>query len=141
MSSLKPVTAGILVRDGKILLAQRDNNDTAGGLWEFPGGSVEKNETPDMCILIELKEEIDMDVSALCLYDAIPTDWGGIILIYLCDGKGTPKPIECQDVQWVAPERLLDYKTHKSDLQMMRRISKNSKAFFAHFYKCRDEQA
>lgn len=137
MSSLKPVTAGIIVRDGKILLAQREKEDSAGGLWEFPGGGVEKNETPDMCIVRELKEEIDMDVKALSLYEAIPTDWGGIILIYLCVGYGTPKPIECQDIRWVAPEDLLLYPTHKSDLQMMRRISNNPRAFMAHYDKCK----
>lgn len=140
MGSLKPITAGILVRDGKILLAKRYDDDTAGGLWEFPGGGVERDETPDFCIVRELKEEIDMDVSPISLYDAISTDWGGIILIYLCEGKGVPKPIECQAIKWVKPEELLDYPTHKSDLQMMKRISSNPKAFFKFYNKCKKEQ-
>ena len=57
------VTAAIIVRDGKFLIAQRKlNDDIFGGLWEFPGGKVEDGETPEECMSRELKEELDIEV-------------------------------------------------------------------------------
>ena len=57
------VTAAIIMRDGKFLIAQRKMNDNIfGGLWEFPGGKVEDGETPEECMSRELKEELDIEV-------------------------------------------------------------------------------
>ena len=57
------VTAAILEKDDKILIAQRKSeNDLFGGLWEFPGGKIERDETPEECMARELNEELNIEV-------------------------------------------------------------------------------
>jgi 8-oxo-dGTP diphosphatase len=57
------VTAAILHRDGKIIIAQRKSSDHLAGKWEFPGGKIEPGETPEECLARELKEELGIDTA------------------------------------------------------------------------------
>jgi 8-oxo-dGTP diphosphatase len=59
---LTRVTAAILVHNDRILIAQRRDPDNLAGKWEFPGGKIEHNETPQQCLIREMKEEFDIDV-------------------------------------------------------------------------------
>ncbi|WP_299013547.1 (deoxy)nucleoside triphosphate pyrophosphohydrolase [uncultured Photobacterium sp.] len=52
------VVAGVIEKDGKYLLAQRFDHASQGGLWEFPGGKVETDETPEQALERELLEEL-----------------------------------------------------------------------------------
>lgn len=56
------VTAALMIRDGKILIAQRGGGEKLGGKWEFPGGKIEENESPEFCLKRELREEFGIDV-------------------------------------------------------------------------------
>ena len=56
------MTAAILVHNDRILIAQRRDPDNLAGKWEFPGGKIEHNETPQQCLIREMKEEFDIDV-------------------------------------------------------------------------------
>src|SRR5690606_28936220 len=53
--------------DGRVLIAQRPEGKQLAGLWEFPGGKVEKGETPEACLIRELHEEIGVETQAACL--------------------------------------------------------------------------
>lgn len=57
------VVAAIIEKDGKILLAQRDNSSDQAGLWEFPGGKVEPNESQPQALARELLEELSIIAS------------------------------------------------------------------------------
>jgi len=57
------VTAAIFVNDGMLLIAKRKPTGRLPNLWEFPGGKIEPNETPEACLKRELKEEFDVDVT------------------------------------------------------------------------------
>jgi 8-oxo-dGTP diphosphatase len=57
------VTAAIMTNDEKIIIAKRKSTGNLPDKWEFPGGKVEINETPEQCLQRELKEEFDIDVS------------------------------------------------------------------------------
>jgi 8-oxo-dGTP diphosphatase len=57
------VTAAMLVKDNKIIIAKRGPDDRLAHKWEFPGGKIEMNETPEQCLKREMKEEFDIDVS------------------------------------------------------------------------------
>lgn len=56
------VVAGIIYKDNKFLIAQRNFKKHQGGLWEFPGGKVEKNETYEEALIREIKEELNADI-------------------------------------------------------------------------------
>ena len=57
------VTAAILIKDGRIIIARRRSADHQGDKWEFPGGKIEPGETPEQCLQREIKEELDIEVS------------------------------------------------------------------------------
>ena len=56
------VTAAIIERDGKVLLAKRSSTSSLPNKWEFPGGKVESGETPEECLKRELWEEFEIKV-------------------------------------------------------------------------------
>src|SRR6476620_2778989 len=56
------VSAGLVFRDGKLLITQRHADAHLGGLWEFPGGKRECNETFESCLARELREELGIEV-------------------------------------------------------------------------------
>ena len=62
MREIVKVTAAILEKDGRILIDQRNSKYHLTGKWEFPGGKIETNETPEECLARELKEEFDIEV-------------------------------------------------------------------------------
>ena len=54
------VTAAIIEKDGKVLTARRKSGKHLAGYWEFPGGKIEGNETPEECLHRELLEEFNI---------------------------------------------------------------------------------
>ena len=57
------VTAALLIKNNRILIAKRKHSDKLSGKWEFPGGKIEEGETPEECLKRELKEELNIDIS------------------------------------------------------------------------------
>ena len=106
----RKVCAALIQKDGRFLVAQRRLNDRFGGLWEFPGGSREAGESLEACVKREMQEELGVGVEVkkelATFEDEIPTLK---ICVHLFDCnivKGTPQPIECQALRWVALEGL-----------------------------------
>lgn len=56
------VVTGIIYKDDKFLIAQRNLKKAQGGLWEFPGGKLEVGETPEDALVREIKEEFNADI-------------------------------------------------------------------------------
>lgn len=56
------VVAGVIYKNNKFLIAQRNLKKAQGGLWEFPGGKVEKNESYESSLIREIKEELNADI-------------------------------------------------------------------------------
>lgn len=61
------VTAAIIENAaGEILIAQRPlHHKIAGGLWEFPGGKLEVGETPEQCLIREIREELGVEIDII----------------------------------------------------------------------------
>ncbi|MBV9558776.1 MAG: 8-oxo-dGTP diphosphatase MutT [Pseudolabrys sp.] len=107
--------------DGRVLIAERPAGKTMAGLWEFPGGKVEDGERPEETLIRELKEELGITVSEPCLAPltfashAYP-DFHLLMPLYVCRRwEGTVAPQEGQQVTWVKPNRLRDYKMPPAD--------------------------
>jgi 8-oxo-dGTP diphosphatase len=84
---IKKVVAGIIFKDNKILIAQRKGGKH-DGLWEFPGGKIEENETPIEALKRELIEELDINVSIKEFFCNTVYDYGDFILdmdCYICE--------------------------------------------------------
>ena len=65
---LMPVVAAALIdRRGRVLMQQRPPGKTLAGLWEFPGGKVERGESPEVALVRELDEELGIGVTPTTL--------------------------------------------------------------------------
>lgn len=78
------VAAALVDADGRVLLAQRPAHKPMAGLWEFPGGKVGTDETPEAALVRELKEELGIATSVGCLYPA------GFVTHRLSGSSGQP---------------------------------------------------
>ncbi len=65
------VSAAIIFRDGKLLIAQRHTASHLGGLWEFPGGKREPGETSEQCLVREIREELGVEISVGELFEEV----------------------------------------------------------------------
>ena len=116
------VTAAVLRRDGKILLAKRLSKGLLGGMWEFPGGKVENGETLAACLVREIREELGTEIQvgeALGIYRHAYTHFRITLHAFLCElTEGEPKPIEAAALAWVDPAELGNYPMGKVDRQI-----------------------
>lgn len=104
---MKTTTAAIISKNGKYLIAKRKAGGVVGGKWEFPGGKVEKGETPKSALARELREELDIRADIGDFFDEHlhKYDTGDIrCLAYVIDffmGKIELK--EHDELKWVFP--------------------------------------
>ena len=66
---MKEVTAAIILKENKVLIAQRAPGENSAGKWEFPGGKLEPGETPKECLKREIREELDIEIEVLDFFD------------------------------------------------------------------------
>ena len=107
--------------DGRVLLARRPEGKTMAGLWEFPGGKVHPDETPEAALIRELREELAIDVAASCLAPFSfashrYADFHLLMPLYVCRvWQGQATALEGQELAWVRPARLADYSMPPAD--------------------------
>ena len=116
------VAACVLVRtDGHILLARRPAGRALAGLWEFPGGKVEKNEEPEAALIRELKEELGIDIARadlkpLTFVSHAYADFHLLMPLYLSERwQGDAAGLEGQELAWARPNGLHDYAMPPAD--------------------------
>ena len=68
------VAAAIMIDQGKVFATQRGYGEFKDG-WEFPGGKIEPEETPEAAIVREIKEELDTEVQVVKLLDTVEYDY------------------------------------------------------------------
>lgn len=107
------VTAAALIdAQSRIFVQRRPEGKSMGGLWEFPGGKIEPNETPEMAIIRELREELGIETEAACLAPASFStgqigDRALLLLLYVCrKWEGQVVPTEASAHQWLPSHQL-----------------------------------
>src|SRR5690348_11765277 len=68
---LVEVSAALIFRQGKILIARRPADTHLGGLWEFPGGKREPDETFEQCLAREVQEELGVKIAVGELFETV----------------------------------------------------------------------
>jgi 8-oxo-dGTP diphosphatase len=122
------VTAAIIHHDGKILIARRKADAPYPLLWEFPGGKVEKNEDPRICVVRELKEELDIAIEVESIYDVVYYRYPEkpvLVLAYRCRWiGGSVKDLDVTEHRWVLPEHLEQFDFLPADLPLIQRLNR-----------------
>ena len=126
----RQVTAAVIEKDGKILIARRRKGRTLGGRWEFPGGKIEPGETAEACLKRELKEEFEIEseigkfiIANQFRYCLVPIELLAYRVKHL---SGEFKVNEHEEIRWVLPSELSSYDFMPADDPIVKILLKNS---------------
>lgn len=92
---------------GRVLVQRRPPGSDLAGLWEFPGGKIERGETPEAALVRELAEELGIvvdraDLSAACFASEPLGTRHLLLLLFICRRwTGTPRPLQASALEWV----------------------------------------
>lgn len=115
------VACALIDADRRVLIAQRPENKTFAGLWEFPGGKIEAGESPEAALIRELEEELGISTKQACLapLSFVSHSYENFHLLmplYVCrKWQGQPHAKEHQALKWVRPQVLRDYPMPPAD--------------------------
>lgn len=123
----KHIGVGIIAReDGKVLIALRPENVMLGGLWEFPGGKQEENETIQQTIERELNEELGVEIHVLKEFMKLKhvySHFSITMYAYHCSIiSGDPKAKASQEIKWVNISELEQYPFPKANKLLTERL-------------------
>ncbi len=117
------VAAGLVFRDGKLLITQRYPDAHLGGLWEFPGGKLEPGESFPDCLTRELREELGIEVLVGELVESLTHDYpekSVLLRFYRCQWRQhEPRPLGCPDFKWITPAELGEYQFPPADARLL----------------------
>lgn len=124
------VTAAVLKRDGKVLIAKRPGNGLLGGLWEFPGGKVEAGETREQSLEREIMEELGSRIQVGDLmgeYRHAYTHYRVTLYAFHSTLIGAePQPIQPSGIRWVKVSELDQYPMGKIDRMISQDLQNES---------------
>ena len=115
------VACALVDADGRVLLARRPPGRSLAGLWEFPGGKVEKGERPEEALIREMSEELGITIAEPCLAPLTFASYTYpefhlLMPLYACRRwTGSPTGREGQELAWVRPNRLSEYPMPPAD--------------------------
>jgi len=118
----------LIDKDGRVLVCQRPMGKSFAGMWEFPGGKLEKGERPEDTIVRELREELGIEPCKRCLqpftFSSHEYDEFDLLMpLFLCrQWDGFARPLEGQSVKWVFPDRLTDLNFVPADIVLAQEL-------------------
>lgn len=121
-----------LIWDGyKFMACQRPAHKARGLLWEFVGGKVEPEETPEEALIRECREELDVTVSVGDVFYQVVHEYPDLTvhltLFNAAIAKGTPKKLEHHDIRWLRVEEIPNYKFCPADEEILELLMKGSR--------------
>lgn len=122
------VVGAILIKEGRILSAQRGPDKSLPYLWEFPGGKIEEGETPQQALQRELQEELKIEVEVSdTVFDHVSYtyDFGTVNLTtFICQlTEGKPVLTEHVDVKWLLPSEIKSVEWAPADIPTVEKLS------------------
>lgn len=120
------VSAGVIWRNEKLLIARRQADDVFGGLWEFPGGKCEPGETLQEALIREIAEEMDFEIQVGNLMTRLEYNADHVsfsFYVFECQYRsGIPKTVECDDFKWITPDALSGYRFTELDQEVIKKF-------------------
>jgi len=122
--TINVVVGAAIIRDGRLLAAQRAEPAELAGGWEFPGGKVDPGETDEDALVRECHEELGVKVA---LGERIGGDWplslSGVLRVWTAElVEGEPQALEHLALRWLAPGELYDVEWLPGDLPLVEEI-------------------
>jgi len=124
------VTAAVIQRDGKVLLAQRPSKGLLGGMWEFPGGTMEDGDADlQACLKREIREELGVVIRVgdpFGVYQHAYTHFRITLHAFKCDilSEEQPENLASERLLWVKLGDLTAYPMGKVDRQIAEKLQK-----------------
>ena len=120
------VVAAVIISDNKVFATQRGYGDFKGG-WEFPGGKLESNETPEEALVREIKEELETEIEIVEYLDTVEYDYPKFHLsmaCYICKIKcGKLVLKEHEDAKWLTKDTLREVEWLPADIEIIDKIA------------------
>ena len=117
------VAAALIFRKGKLLITRRHADVHLGGLWEFPGGKREPNETFEECLSRELREELGIEVEVGELVESLTHQYPEktvCLRFFRCQWlQHEPRPLGCAAFQWDSPAELKGFAFPAADARLL----------------------
>jgi 8-oxo-dGTP diphosphatase len=127
---IKVVTAAIIAKDNKFLIARRAEGELFVGFWEFPGGKIETGETPEECLRRELHEEFGVEAAIGDFFGESLYEYpkGAIrLLAYRADLTDCTIRLSVHDeYQWVLADELLRFNLLPADTPLVEKLIQNN---------------
>jgi mutator protein MutT len=121
------VSAALIFHEGKLLITRRHADSHLGGLWEFPGGKREPDETFEQCLVREIREELGMEIGVGKLFEEITHAYEEKTVhlkFFACEWiSGEPKTLGCAAFQWIRKNELADYPFPAADAQLLKKLA------------------
>ena len=121
------VTAGLIWKNGKVLIAKRPKGSHLEGFWEFPGGKQEKGESLKECLEREIEEELGLKVKAEQTLLTVDHEYGAKVIslhVFNCTRlSGEPRALQCQEIRWVDPADFPKFAFPPPDMKVIEFLS------------------
>ena len=135
MTKIKPlqeIGIGLVFNEnGELLIDQRLESSSMGGMWEFPGGKKTSDESIEKTIERELNEELGIVVKVgakLLSFEHTYTHKKLYFTVHFCEWiSGEPKPLVSQRLLWVSPERLYEFPFPAANAKIISELQKHLK--------------
>ena len=120
------VSAALIFRSGKLLITRRHSDAHLGGLWEFPGGKREPDETFEQCLVREIREELGVEISVGKLFESVTHAYPEKTVrlkFFVCRlERGEPQRLGCAAFKWISAAELDLYPFPAADTKLLEKL-------------------
>ena len=120
------VVAALIWKNNKFMICQRPAHKARGLLWEFVGGKVELGETKEQALIRECKEELAVTLAVgeafMDVVHEYPDLMVHLTLFNATIAEGVPQKLEHNDIQWIMPNEIPNFKFCPADEEILMRI-------------------